>query len=142
MDLGFLRPLYENPPHPTSSASGAATVTWDVAANTMRVDVQFSGLSGTTTASHIHCCIPAPGNIGVATTVPTFTGFPLGVTSGTYSHTFDMLDPARNTCFLVRPTWVFGLDTADFAGSPTRWISSGEILRVWRWSPALQRIRW
>ena len=27
---------------------------------------------------------------GVATTVPTFIDFPLGVTSGTYDHTFDM----------------------------------------------------
>lgn len=33
----------------------------------------------------------------------------------------DTLDPASNTCFMVRPTWVFGLDTADFTGSPTRW---------------------
>ena len=32
--------------------------------------------------------------------------------------------------------------TSATAGSPTRWISSGEILRVWRWSPALQRILW
>jgi hypothetical protein len=28
----------------------------------------------------------------VATTLPTFTDFPSGTTSGTYSHTFDMLD--------------------------------------------------
>ncbi len=28
----------------------------------------------------------------MATTVPSFTGFPLGVTSGTYDHTFDMTD--------------------------------------------------
>jgi len=36
-------------------------------------------------------------------------------------YAIDMLDPADNTCFLVRPTWVFGLDTDDFTGSPTRW---------------------
>ena len=36
-------------------------------------------------------------------------------------YSIDMLDPATSTCFLVRPAWVFGLDTADFAGSPTRW---------------------
>jgi hypothetical protein len=29
-------------------------------------------------------------NAGVATTLPTFTGFPSGVTFGTYDHTFDM----------------------------------------------------
>ena len=33
----------------------------------------------------------------------------------------EMLDPAANTCFRVRPTWVFGLESADFTGSPTRW---------------------
>jgi hypothetical protein len=56
----------------------------------LSVDVSFSGLLGTTTASHIHCCVAAPGNVGVATTTPTFPGFPLGVTSGTYSHTLDL----------------------------------------------------
>jgi hypothetical protein len=35
--------------------------------------------------------VTAPGNAGVATTTPTFTGFPGGVTSGTYTHTFNML---------------------------------------------------
>lgn len=33
----------------------------------------------------------------------------------------DMLDPAANTCFKVHPSWVFGLDGADFTGSPTRY---------------------
>jgi PPOX class probable F420-dependent enzyme len=37
-------------------------------------------------------------------------------------YSMDMLDPAMNTCFMVRPVKVFGLDTADFTGSPTRWI--------------------
>jgi PPOX class probable F420-dependent enzyme len=36
-------------------------------------------------------------------------------------YSIDMLDPAGNTCFKVRPEKVFGLDTADFTGSPTRW---------------------
>lgn len=33
----------------------------------------------------------------------------------------DMLDPAVNSCFRVRPRWVFGLQHGDFTGSPTRW---------------------
>jgi hypothetical protein len=86
-----LSPANENPSHSSvSSASGTATVTWDVAANTMKVDVTFANLTTPNTAAHIHCCTAAPGNTGVATSVPTFTGFPSGVTSGTYSHTFDM----------------------------------------------------
>jgi hypothetical protein len=89
-----LSPLNENPPHPTSSATGTALVTWDTATSmmTMAVNVVFSGLTTPDIAAHIHCCTTAPGgNAGVATTVPFFTGFPIGVTSGTYSHSFDML---------------------------------------------------
>ena len=48
-------------------------------------------------AAHIHCCLPSPfaqTNVGVATTVPAFPGFPLGVTSGTYtSPVFDLTQP-------------------------------------------------
>jgi len=57
-----------------------------------RVLVDFTGLIGNTTASHIHCCAGIPGvsNSGVATQLPTFVGFPLGVTAGTYDHTFDL----------------------------------------------------
>src|SRR5215472_7892692 len=78
---------------PTGSpGTGFAFVTIDPAANTMAVNVTFSGLTGTTTASHIHCCTTTPGvgNAGVATTTPTFPNFPLGVMSGSYSQIFDM----------------------------------------------------
>jgi hypothetical protein len=33
----------------------------------------------------------------------------------------DMVDPAANSCFRVRPLWAFGLESGDFTGSPTRW---------------------
>jgi hypothetical protein len=81
----------EGPPN-TSPGTGFALVTIDTTANTMRVQVTFSGLVAGTTASHIHCCTPAPltGTAGVATTTPTFPGFPLGVTSGSYDQTFDL----------------------------------------------------
>jgi hypothetical protein len=52
----------------------------------MTVNVVFSGLTTPNTAAHIHCCVASPGTTGVATTVPTFMGFPTGTTSGTYSH--------------------------------------------------------
>jgi CHRD domain/PEP-CTERM motif len=81
----------ESPPN-VSPGTGFAEVTINDIADTMRVQVTFSGLLAPTTASHIHCCtaLPGTGTAGVATTVPTFTGFPLGVTSGTYDQTFDM----------------------------------------------------
>jgi nitroimidazol reductase NimA-like FMN-containing flavoprotein (pyridoxamine 5'-phosphate oxidase superfamily) len=33
----------------------------------------------------------------------------------------EMVDPAVNSCFRVKPRWVFGLEAGDFTGSPTRW---------------------
>lgn len=83
--------LNEFPPN-ASAGTGIAVVTYDTSAETLRVQVSFHSLSGTTTASHVHCCTAAPftGTAGVATTVPTFAGFPLGVTSGTYDNTLDL----------------------------------------------------
>ncbi|MEA3079989.1 MAG: hypothetical protein QOF05_1397, partial [Sphingomonadales bacterium] len=83
----------ESPPN-ASPGTGSATVTIDTDANTMLVFVTFSGLQGTTTASHIHAptAVPFSGTAGVATTTPTFASFPLGVTSGTYNPSaFDLL---------------------------------------------------
>jgi hypothetical protein len=80
----------EEVPSNVSPGSGIAVVTIDDILKTMRVQASFSGLLGTTTASHIHCCalpgIAAP----VATQTPSFVGFPLGVTSGTFDNTFDL----------------------------------------------------
>jgi hypothetical protein len=77
-------------PPTTSPGTGTASVTYDASTHMLTVDVTFSGLEAPTTASHIHCCVTAPGAAGVATTVPTFPDFPLGVTSGTYMHTLDL----------------------------------------------------
>jgi hypothetical protein len=81
----------ESPPN-ASPGTGFATVTYDDLAHTLAVNVTFSDLLGTTTASHIHAptASPGTGTAGVATTVPTFAGFPLGVTSGTYVNTLDL----------------------------------------------------
>jgi hypothetical protein len=68
-------------------------ITIDTTTNTLSiVSDTFSGLLGTTTSSHIQCCTASPGvgNAGVATETPSFPGFPLGVTSGSYSMNFDM----------------------------------------------------
>jgi hypothetical protein len=93
----------ESPPN-ASPATGFAEVTIDTTANTMEVNVTFSGLLGTTTAAHIHAttATPGAGTAGVATTVPFFTGFPIGVTSGTYDHTFDLtLASSYNPAFVT-----------------------------------------
>jgi hypothetical protein len=108
---------------PTGSpATGFASVVLDPVANTMHVDVTFSGLEAGTTASHIHCCLASPFesgvNVGVATTVPTFTGFPLGVTSGTYDHVFDLtLASSYNPAFITAEGGtVAGAEAALIAG--------------------------
>jgi hypothetical protein len=83
----------ESPPN-ASPGTGEATVIYDDVAHTLSVDVTFQDLIGTTTASHIHCCtaVPQTSTAGVATQVPTFVGFPIGVTSGSYTHLFDLTD--------------------------------------------------
>ena len=76
---------------PTGSAGiGSALVTLDTVTNLLTVNVSFAGLGSPTIASHIHCCAPPGTTAMVATAVPTFPGFPLGVTTGTYLMTFDL----------------------------------------------------
>ncbi len=108
----------EAPPN-ASLGTGSAIVTLDLDIDTLRVQVTFSGLTGNTTAAHIHCCtaVPDAGTAGVATQTPTFAGFPLGVTSGTYDHTFDMtLASTYNPAFVTANGGVAGAEAALAAG--------------------------
>ena len=107
----------EAPPN-ASPATGFASVITDDVAKTMAVHVTFSGLLGTTTAAHIHCCTAAPGPVGVATTVPNFFGFPLGVTSGVYDVLLDMtLASSYNPAFITaHGGTTAGAEAALFAG--------------------------
>ena len=81
----------EAPPN-ASPATGTVTVTIDDVLDTMRVQATFSGLLGNTTAAHIHglTALPNTGTAGVMTRVPSFVGFPLGVTSGSMDQTYDL----------------------------------------------------
>jgi hypothetical protein len=74
-----------------SPGIGFATVSLDNLLHRLEVDVTFADLVGTTTAAHIHCCtaVPETGPAGVATMTPFFSGFPIGVTAGSYSNFFD-----------------------------------------------------
>ena len=86
-----LNGLNESPAN-ASPGSGLATIFLDTTLNTLSLNMSFSGLTGPTSAAHIHgaTAVAGTGTAGVATTVPTFTGFPLGVTSGTYSTVLDL----------------------------------------------------
>jgi hypothetical protein len=79
-------------PSNASLGTGFALVTLDSVLHTMDVYATFTGLTGTVTASHIHAAtaVAFTGTAGVATSTPTFTGFPSGVTAGSYSRLFDM----------------------------------------------------
>jgi CHRD domain len=86
----------ERPNPVPSPGTGFAKVVLDTTAQTLEINVTFSGLTSPDNAAHIHCCAPLGTNAGVATTVPTFGAlgpnpeFPLGVTSGTYDQSFDL----------------------------------------------------
>ena len=102
-----------------SPGTGLATVILDAAAQTLQVNVTFSGLTSNTVAAHIHCCAPLGTNAGVATTLPAFPGFPLGVTSGTYSSAvFDLTQPLiYNPAFVtLQGGTIAGAEAALIAG--------------------------
>ncbi|MDD5578957.1 MAG: CHRD domain-containing protein [Methylobacter sp.] len=93
----------EEPPN-NSLALGVALVTLDTGLNSMTVDTTFTGLTSNVTAAHIHCCtaVLGAGTAMVATQVPTFPGFPLGVKLGSYNQTFDMASTSSyNPAFLA-----------------------------------------
>lgn len=112
----------EDPPV-ASPGTGFATVVYDAATHMLQVEVSFADLLGLVTVAHIHCCtgIPETGTAGVATPVPTFPGFPAGVTFGSYSHTFDLTDSASfNPAFVTNQGSVAGAEAALAAGLEQR----------------------
>jgi len=116
--MAMLTGSAESPPN-ASPGTGSATVAYDAIAHTLKVDAQFSGLTGTTTAAHIHCCTASPGTgtAGVATTTPFFPDFPLNVTSGTYSQLFYLtLAESFNPAFVTANGSVAGAEAALAAG--------------------------
>ena len=87
-----------------SPGTGFAEVDFDSIAHMMTVQITFSGLLGTTTAAHIHAptAVAGTATAGVATQTPSFSAFPLGVTSGSYMQTFDLtLTSTYNAAFVT-----------------------------------------
>ena len=100
---GTLSGANEAPPN-ASPGTGTFTIDLDPGAHLLRVFTSFSGLTSPTAAAHVHCCTATPGTgvAGVATATPSFPGFPLGVTAGTYDMTFDSLASATyNPAFIT-----------------------------------------
>lgn len=78
-------------PPSMSSGVGAAVVTLDDVTHALDIATAFGGLTGLTTGAHIHCCTATAGTgtAPIATEEPAFTAFPLGVSAGAYSHSFN-----------------------------------------------------
>jgi hypothetical protein len=99
---GTLTGPAESPPN-SSPGIGTTLVSIDPVTHQLTLTVSFSGLVPTTaagapsgtTAAHIHAPTPLPltGTASVATQLPSFVGFPTGVTAGSYTNTFNTLDP-------------------------------------------------
>jgi hypothetical protein len=108
----------ESPPN-ASPGIGFAIVTINTVAQTMEVNVSFSGLLGPSTGAHIHCCNASPGTgtSGVATTVPAFPGFPLGGTSGNYDMVLDLTSAGTyNPAFVSAQGSLSNAEAALLAG--------------------------
>jgi CHRD domain len=105
------------PPN-SSPGTGAVLIMLDPTAQTFQVDANFSGLTGLDTAAHIHCCSLIQSSAGGATVLPSWPGFPLGVTSGSYSSpVFSLLDPTFYTAaFITAEGGVAQAETALISG--------------------------
>jgi hypothetical protein len=82
-------------PVPTSSAKGAAIITFDDVQNTVAVQVAFAGIANSSAFGHIHCCT-AVGGSGNAPVSLGFGALP-STTTGTYIDTFTLAGPAFST---------------------------------------------
>ncbi len=123
-----------------NGSPGTGLTTVSLSGSLLTVDMSFTGLIGTTTASHIHCCTSTPfiGTAAVATAVPYFPGFPLGVQSGTYTGIFDlMLASSYNPAFITahggtvdaaRIALIAGMNSGNaYANIHTTTFPAGEI---------------
>ena len=105
-------------PPVVSPGAGTVVVVLDPTAQTLQVITSFFGLTTPDTAAHIHCCAPLGTNAGVATTLPAFPGFPLGVTQGVYlSPVFDLTQPLiYNPAFVTMQGGLSQAEAALIAG--------------------------
>jgi len=82
-------------PTPTSTATGAAVVSFDDAADTVTVLMSFAGLANSAPFGHIHCCTASPGT-GSSSVMLGFTPLP-AATTGSYVNIFSLAPTAFAT---------------------------------------------
>jgi hypothetical protein len=98
---------------PSNGSLGTGTATVTITGLSMRVECSFSGLTGTVSVSHIHAptTMPLMGTAGVAVGL---TGFPNGVTSGSYDMTF-VITTTQKTDIEAGKAYI-NIHTSSFGG--------------------------
>ena len=114
----------ENPPN-ASPGIGTGVFTLSTSETMLTVDLSFSGLTAPASAAHIHCCA-GPGTNAAVVLNFVGTGFPTGVTAGTYDHTFTLatdligITPAAFLSALFAGTTYANIHNANFPGGEIR----------------------
>jgi len=101
---GTLSGANEVPPT-ASSGVGSVLVVLHKRSQTIEIKGSFRNLTTSATAAHIHCCAPLGTNVGAATAMPAFAGFPLKVTSGSFELAFSLTNPS-----FYNPAFVLAVD--------------------------------
>jgi hypothetical protein len=102
-------------PANASTATGTITGTYNDSSNTISFTITFSGLGSNATAAHFHG--PAfPGTN--ANVIYAHTGFPTGVTSGTFTGTQVITDAEEKD--LLAGKWFSNIHTTVFPGGEIR----------------------
>ncbi len=94
-----------------ATGTGTLSMEYDDEGRTLYINATWSGLSGTTTTAHIHCCTATPNNgtAGVAlATGGILPGFPLGVSSGSYTQLIDLSSTSNYSSGFVTSSAGFG----------------------------------
>lgn len=78
---------------PPNGSPGSSVATFEIDDLILRAEVPFRDLSAPTVSAHIHCCT-VDAFRGVAPVALALAGFPLQVTAGSYTASFDLGDAA------------------------------------------------
>ena len=102
-------------PTNSSTATGTITGVYNDFTNTIFYTITFSGLSSNTTVAHFHG--PAAAGVGAGVMI-AHAGFPVGVTSGTYSSS-NVLTDAQEANLLAGLVYS-NIHTANFGAGEIR----------------------
>mgnify|MGYP003894505669 CR=1 FL=1 len=93
INAGFFATLSMASRANSSAGIGTATFDFDTVTHLLTTNVSFSGLSGNTTAAHIHGDTASAGT-GTAGVASGLVGFPTGLATGSYVSVIDLLSSA------------------------------------------------